>query len=101
MRTLPKSGVQERDLSDAVRTLIQGGGNFVLTVTLNASATTTVVSNVIINSGAAPSLTPMTANAAAAVATTYFSNIAAGTFTLTHANNAQVDRTFRIAVKGG
>lgn len=101
MQDIPLTGVGIRELIEAVRALIMGRGNFVLKVTLNASATTTTVSSVIINSGAAPSLTPMTLNAATAVATTYVSNIAPGVITLTHANNAQTDRSFRIAVKGG
>jgi hypothetical protein len=37
---------------------------------------------------------PMTANAAAALATTYIVP-AKGQFVITHANNAQADKTFR------
>lgn len=101
MRDIPPTGVGPRELIETIRSLIIGHGNFVVTATLNAGATTTTVSNVIIISTAAPSLTPMTANAAAALATTYVSSVAPGVITLTHANNAQTDRTFRIAVKGG
>jgi hypothetical protein len=39
-------------------------------------------------------LMPKTANAAAALASTYVTATAPGTFTLTHANTASTDRTF-------
>jgi hypothetical protein len=44
----------------------------------------------------------MTANAAAEVGngTIYVSAVTNGSFTLTHANNSQVDRTFRYAISG-
>lgn len=44
-------------------------------------------------------LTPRTANAAAAVATTYISSVTQGAFTITHANNAQADKTFGWGVR--
>lgn len=101
MQDIPPTGATSRQIIEAIRSLIKGYGNFVFTVTLNAGATTTTLTNQVINSNCAPSLTPMTANAAAAMATTYVSSIAPGVITLTHANNAQTDRTFKVAVKGG
>ncbi len=45
-------------------------------------------------------LAAKTANAAAALATSYVSAVANGAFTITHANNAQIDRTFGFACLG-
>ena len=87
----------DRDLirvASAVRQLAQGRSNAVGQVTLAAGATTTTVNAVLCASESFPFLTPLTANAAAALADTYVSSVNNGTFTLTHANNAQTDRTF-------
>jgi hypothetical protein len=45
-------------------------------------------------------LTPTTANAASAIAATYISTITNGSFIITHASSASVDRTFRYALLG-
>jgi|ERR1700694_96113 len=83
--------------------LVQGRHNAGGTVTLTPSATTTIVNHpncstdsyVDVFGGA------RTANAAAAVATSYISAVNLGSFTITHANNAQVDRIFLYKVTGG
>ncbi len=101
MRTV---GPLDRDvakLAAAVALLAQGRSNAIGTVTLTAAATTTTVTSTVLSGDARILLTPTTANAAAALATTYVSANADGSFTLTHANNAQVDRTFRWAAIGG
>lgn len=64
------------------------------TKTLTASAASTTISDDALPSGAIVFLFPRTANAAAALATTYQSASAKGSITLTHANNAQTDKTF-------
>ena len=87
----------DRDLirvASAVRQLAQGRSNAVGQVTLAAGATTTTVNAVLCASESFVWLSPLTANAAAALADTYVSSVNNGTFTLTHANNAQTDRTF-------
>lgn len=67
------------------------GGTF----TLAANVTTTTVSDGRARKGMRVlGLTAQTANAAAALTTTYVSAVADGSFTVTHANNAQTDRTF-------
>jgi hypothetical protein len=81
-------------LAQAIRELAEGASNSVSTVTLRTSATTTVVSNALASTGSHIDLCPLTANAAAAQATTYVSARARGSFTLTHASAATVDRTF-------
>lgn len=90
-----------RDVIQAVNELVRGRSNANGTVTLTPNAATTVIAKATIGPDAAVALSPMTANAAAALATTYVSAVAAGQATLTHANNAQTDRTFRYTVIGG
>jgi len=69
-------------------------------VTLTANAATTVINNPLFESHQAVVLSPLTANAAAAIATTYVSARTAGQFTLAHANNAQVDKSFEYIFVG-
>lgn len=86
----------------AVNQLIRGGTNASGTVTLAANATTTTITSENINSRTRLILFPATANAAAELGagTMYVSAVvsglspAQGTATITHANNAQTDRTF-------
>lgn len=86
---------------DAIIQLVEGRHNASGRVTLTPGATTTVVSHPNCSKSCEPQLSPRTANAAAAVATTYVSNINQGSFVITHANNAQVDRIFGYTVTGG
>lgn len=96
----------ERDIPrivDAVIQLVLGRHSAGGTCTLTAGQTTTTVlhpncskdSYVDVFGGA------KTANAAAAVATSYISQVFQGGFTITHANNGQTDRTFLYKVTGG
>jgi 3-deoxy-D-arabino-heptulosonate 7-phosphate (DAHP) synthase len=80
--------------NQAIRDLFAGRSNAVGTVTLTAGAASTAVTA--INCGAASRvfLFPKTANAAAIVAATYVSSVGQGTFTITHTNNANADKTF-------
>src|SRR5262245_4146666 len=94
----------ERDLFRivmAVRQLTEGRSNAVGTVTLSPGAASTTVSAPNCARTSAIFLFPQTANAAAALATTWVQpsatppiNPAAGQFVISHANNAQTDRTF-------
>lgn len=74
-------------------------------VTLTAGATTTVVTKSVakgaVNVGKDDQilLSPRTANAAAAISTTYISSVGQGTFTITHANAGTLDRTFGWAAR--
>lgn len=99
----------EKQLFRIVQAIInigRGASNAGGTVTLRAGFTTTVVTSA--NSRGAVSvspssrilLTPTTANAAAVVATTYVSSVGQETFTITHPNNANVDKTFFWEAKG-
>lgn len=86
--------------NEAIRQLQQGRSNALVLATLTANTTTTTVTAPNCASGSAVLLSPTTANAAAALATTYVSTISNGSFVLTHANNAQTDRTFRFVTLG-
>jgi hypothetical protein len=108
--TIPKTYVpatEEKDLRKinlAIQQLAAGRSNAVGVVTLVPSASTTTVSpSNTTNAGAqtvAPQsavlLFPKTAHAAAELAagSCYISAVGKQTFTVTHANNAQTDRTF-------
>ena len=72
------------------------------TVTLTANQATTVISDQRIGPDSIILLMPTTANAAAEVGAggLYISSRGEKTATFTHANNAQVDRTFGYAIFG-
>lgn len=72
--------------------LTRGNLNCVGEVTLTANTTTTTVTNRNVGANQKVFLFPTTANAAAESA--YVSEVRKGQFTVTHANNAQTDRTF-------
>ena len=105
MKDLPPSGGNGlRDIVQAIRELIRGRSNAVDTVTLTANVTSTAYTGPNVNENAEVFLFPRTANAAAALATTYasISRIAGvNTVTITHANAASTDRTFAITILGG
>jgi hypothetical protein len=69
-------------------------------VTLDPNVVATVLSDPIITKGSFIGLMPMTANAAAAIASIHFSPSATGSVVITHAINAQTDRIFRYAILG-
>lgn len=71
-------------------------------VTLIANAVGTIITADSITAASHFSFTPLTANAAAELGagTMYVSARAAGSATITHANNAQTDRTFSYSLIG-
>lgn len=85
----------------AIIELIRGRSNAVGVVTLTAGATTTTIDNDNISPTSKIFLSPLTANAAAAIGTTYISSKTKNQVTITHANNGQVDRTFDFLIKTG
>lgn len=96
-------GYDERDLTKyalSLQQLAAGRSNGVGLVTLVAGAITTTVNDPNVSADSRILLAPVTANAAAAVTTTWQSFTANKQFVLTHANNAQTDRTFRYAIHG-
>lgn len=98
-------GITETDLKKiilSIQQLAAGRSNAVGSVTLAAGAESTTVSDNNCATGSTVLFTPTTANAAAEIGngTMYLSAVANKSFTLTHANNAQVDRTFLYAIIG-
>jgi hypothetical protein len=95
----------EKNVATIVQTiiqLVQGRSNANGRVTLTPSAGSTVVPAVNCAVGATPILTPLTADAAAEIGngTLYVSAVSNGSFTISHANNAQADRNFAWAAYG-
>lgn len=96
----------ERDpqrIVEAIIELGQGRQNSIGDVTLRANQATTVVAFPNVSADSRVFLFPQTANAAAALATTFIlkDNIIRKQFTISHANNAQVDKTFGFLCIGG
>ena len=99
-----------RSVVRIIRNIMQGKTNNAYSVTLTANAASTVVSMSREDIGPLSTILfmPLTANAAAEIGagTMYVSAITIDlsadtqTFTITHANNAQNDRTFRFVVTG-
>lgn len=89
----------EKDLAKyalALQQLAAGRSNATGSVTLAAGATSTTVSAVNCGPSSAVLLFQKTANGAAALAagTTFISSVGKQSFTISHANNAQTDRSF-------
>lgn len=86
----------------AILDVFQGRTNATGTFTCAAGQTSTAVTSPVVSADDAIFLMPKTANAAAEIAagTLYVSSVAAGTFTVTHANAGSTDRTFRYLVAG-
>ncbi len=95
---LPTRGLDDAQqrlrVVESINNLIDGKLRVTGTVTLAAGATSTIVEDNLFESNMVPCFTALTANAASALGGMYVSFRGQGTFTLTHANNAQTDRTF-------
>lgn len=86
----------------AVRELFEGRSNAVGAFTLMANTASTTVMAVNCGAGCTVLAFPKTANAAAEIGngTMYIGTVSNGSFVVTHANNAQTDRTFLYAALG-
>jgi hypothetical protein len=93
---------QPREVAEVVNGLLDGRSNNRGTVTLAASAASTAVTERRSGPESIVLLMPTTANASAeqGAGTIYISARATNSFTLTHANNSQTDRTFEYIVVG-
>ena len=102
--TLQPGEADPRRIADVVRQLVEGRSNAVGTVTLAANAATTTVAAPTCGPASLPFLFPTTAHASAewAAGGLYIlqSNVTKAQFVITHANNAQADRTFAWVVLG-
>jgi hypothetical protein len=82
--------------NQTIRQLIEGRSNAVGTFTLSTGATTTTVTAPTASPSSVVLMSPMTANAAAAVASTYITStsVTARQFVVTHVSAGSTDRTF-------
>lgn len=98
----PQEEEHRYQLALAMRRLFDAKVNTVSTVTLTANAATTTITDNRIGANTIAVLVPTTANAAAALATTYqtLPNAANGSAVLNHASNAQSDKTFGVLLIG-
>jgi hypothetical protein len=81
-------------IQTTINELLKGRANNVGSVTLGAGVTASSVVDTRITLSCKVFLSPRTANAAAAIPTTWISAVIDGGFTLTHANAGTIDRTF-------
>lgn len=90
------------DVAIAVQRAMQGKLNNAGSVTLTANAASTDVVDERVGANSTICFTPTTSNAAAEVGngTMYVSSKGSGTFTITHADNAQTDRDFDFLLCG-
>lgn len=91
-----------RKIVASIRQLAEGRSNAVGAFTLEANEATTTVTSATCGDGSTVLPFPTTANAAAEIGagTMYIGTVSNGSFVVTHANNAQVDRTFRYVAVG-
>lgn len=89
-----------RRLVERINGLLAGKTNNVTTVTLTANSATTTLTDSRIGGGSFIGFSPTTSNGAAGMTALYVSAKAKGSATLTHANNAQTDRTYDVLIVG-
>ena len=94
----------QRQIASVVNRMNGGKINATGTVTLTASTTTTTLTDARLSSDSVVLFDPKTANAATELygASMYVltANRGKGSWTITHANNSQTDRTFAYAIIG-
>jgi len=95
-----------RQIGGVVNSILRGKQNNVLEVTLTANAASTTVNDVRLTRNSLVLFDPTTANAAAELygGTMYVlddgTNRKNSVFVITHANNANADRTFKVLIVG-
>jgi len=89
-----------RSLVRVINNIMRGKTNNRGEVTLTAGAASTIVEDINAGGESVIDFMPLTANAAIAKQTMYVSSQGKQTFTITHANNAQVDKSFRYVITG-
>ena len=89
-----------RLLANGVNSLRDGKINATGSVTIATSATSTAVTDARVGADSIILIMPTTANAAGALTTTYIGTVAKQSFTISHANNSQADRTFKYVILG-
>ena len=100
----PDEEYHRQQISQSVNQVLTGKTNNVLDVTLTASAASTTITDARIGVNTALIFTPATANASAEIGagTIYVVTTSRvnGSVAVTHANNSQTDRTFKVVLVG-
>ncbi len=106
-RVAPLNGEQEehrRLIAETANSAMRGKINALANLTLTTSSATTVFTDALLSPDSAVFFDPTTANAATELygGTMYVltANRGDGSWTVTHANNANADRTFRVVILG-
>lgn len=86
-------------ITDVVNMLV-GKANCVADLTLTAGAASTTMIDARLSAFSALTFMPTTANAATAKPTIYVTDQKKGQATINHANTADVDKSFRVAIHG-
>ena len=97
---LPPQGDDPRRVATVVNLAMRGKINAVAALTLAFGAVETPLTDDRIGADSVILLMPTTANAAAALATTYVAMRIPGEATISHLNNAQTDRSFAAVIIG-
>lgn len=102
MNRLKQNHATPREIATVVNGILDGKTNNFGEITLDANQGSTTFTDFRISKDSVILLEPTTANAAAALATTYRSatSVPNHTFTLTHTNDANADKTFNYVVVG-
>jgi len=100
--TVSPNEESQRKQNNVLRGVMDGKTNNTGSFTLTASVASTAVTDLRVGADSVILVSPTTANAATEWASggMYISSVGKDTFTVTHANNAQTDRTFNYAVIG-
>lgn len=101
-RRLPYEATDAREISQVVNNILEGKLNSTGSVTLTASAASTVVNDNRAGYESVILFMPTSANAAAeqAAGGMFVSSRGKQTFTITHANNSQSDKSFDYIIIG-
>lgn len=84
----------------SVVNMLVGKVNCAADLTLAAAAATTTMTDARLSAFSVLTFMPTTANAATAHSTIYVTGQKTGAATINHANTADVDKTFRVAIHG-
>ena len=96
----PMADEHRKQIAIVLNNSLDGKLNSTGSITLTASATTTVLADRRLGIDSVISFMPTTANASAGITSLYVSSQGKQTATLTHANNGQTDRTYKYIIIG-
>lgn len=100
--TVSPNEQDQRKQNNVLRGVMDGKTNNTGSFTLTENVASTVVTDLRVGADSVILVSPTTANATTewAAGTMYVSSVGKQTFTVTHANNAQTDRTFSYVAIG-